>query len=153
MASVFLVSEGSYSDYHIVHAFSTREGAEVFLNGHEGNEQHDYAIEEMILDEPVTDRLMALYPATIEVGTGYVKQYKQPHFKVRDPSAGCDISKPEYPFTSLIYSYGYRPMTPSIYVASPISFEHAVKVAVEQRQQFLREHNIQAEASSQPAQS
>lgn len=47
MRKIFLVTEGEYDDYHIVAAFSTRAGAERYLNGEQRHalfKQHPNAV-------------------------------------------------------------------------------------------------------------
>lgn len=63
MASVFLVSEGSYSDYHIVAAFSTRRKAQQYVRQEKQLRQktsnvylhlNNIGIQEYALDSPPT---------------------------------------------------------------------------------------------------
>lgn len=68
--SVYLVSAGSYSDFEIVAAFSTREKAQAYLddvNGPEGDGPLNKEIEEYALDRP-REELPGCWAVVIDEG-------------------------------------------------------------------------------------
>jgi hypothetical protein len=115
MGNVYLLTEGEYSDYHIHGIFSTwAAAAEVAASA------PDLEIEEYALDELVGHRYGTAWRAVIYKEDGAMLA---PHkfLAIRHPT-GVVVGEYDTHFC----------------VDSPISAEHAVKVAIEKRQGWLR---------------
>jgi hypothetical protein len=142
MATVYVVTSGEYSDYRIEGTFSAREKAEAFLTAAfpgARRDADDANIEEWTLDEKEGVRLAPTHEVRIELASGQVTSYGGRMGRV-GPGDRCRVDGP-WP--------GYRDTT-YLNVASPVSEEHAVKVAVEKRQEWLR-LNPGPPASGSPA--
>ena len=117
MTKVYVVQEGSYSDRHVVGVFSTRALAEKDADAYNGD------ITEYEVDCLVGSEFHACYYADIDFSTGVV-----------ETSPPCGPKERVRPGECAIYTRGKFAL-----VASPVSSEHAAKVAVELRQKWLRE--------------
>lgn len=126
---LWIVTEGCYSDYHIVAIFETEEEAKTFTNGAEAENLSDVSIESWTTGKPEGDSFQRVYRVEINYKTGeFDRDWSTPRWeqKPRDYSE--------------FYCYGdskYR--GPHGYAMSVISQEHANKLAVEGRQAWLAE--------------
>ena len=120
MTSVFLVSAGEYSDYHIYGVFSTRENAQAYIDSpHTRFYGNDPEIEEYELDKNIQD----------------IKD-KRPiwHWKI-DKDGKLDVEQYKYtnPFENfddkgvLLFGYSFADTK-----------QQAEKIAIERRQYHLR---------------
>lgn len=132
---IWRVVHGEYSDYSIDGYFSTEKRAAAYrdewnLRGKLEGEYLDSRRVEgpFVVDERVPDCWGPVFHALIYLETGRVEEAPDDEpFTTRHPKK-CRISPTEE------YS-----LWKTIYVTSPISFQHAVKVAAEERQRWLRE--------------
>ena len=118
--SVFVLSYGCYSDETIFGIFSTKEAAKEVVAKSDGGYEWNDPIE-FTLDEHVGAFCANGYHVVIDLVTGEAWR----RFESREffPSGGTLVSVHEN----------------AAFVCSPESYEHATKVAVEQRQRWLRE--------------
>ena len=62
MNHVYIITEGSYSDYHIIAVYSTKKGAEKFIETYNilsrGTVRSDMTVEEFALDQAIPSRNM-----------------------------------------------------------------------------------------------
>jgi hypothetical protein len=131
MTKVYVVTKGKFSDYRIVAVFSTREGAE---NMRAGPCDPNVEVQEWELDALAKHEWGMNWYADIRLGDGLVRQrYEVEGF--RHPTE-----------TDVNFHSVFANAPPSlIQVRSPISAEHAVKVAVEKRQEWLRTKELAGE--------
>jgi hypothetical protein len=115
MGFVYLLTEGEYSDYHIHGIFSTRAAAAEVAAG-----DPDLEIEPYELDALVEHRYGPVWRAVI---------YKED---------GAALAP--YEFRAIRHPMGVvaNEFDTGFCVDSPISAEHVVKVAIEKRQEWLR---------------
>ncbi len=128
---VFVVTDGAYSGYHIVGIFSSREKANEKCPA-AASEIKYASIEEWELDT-VDDEgfLQAVYGCDIDIDTGRVETYGIPEHE----KACATEFHPKY------WSETYEnPYYKRIQARSVISYEHALKLATEGRQNYLRVH-------------
>lgn len=130
MPSVYLLSEGKYSDYTIVGIFSRREDAEAAIAGQDTSVWDPYEITEYELDTLVGQRYGPIHKVLL-AEDGTIEQMPHVDQALRHPEK-CEMS-------GTIGTNGRRAC---MRVDSPISFEHATKVAAEIHQQRLRERAI-----------
>jgi hypothetical protein len=116
MGHVYLLTEGDYSDYHIYGIFSTRAAAEEIAA-----ESPDLEIEEYELDALVGKSYGPVWRAVIFKQDGRMPYEPSKYRMIRHPT-GVIVGEYDQHFV----------------VDSPISAEHAVKVAIEKRQGWLR---------------
>jgi hypothetical protein len=126
MAKVFVVTEGEYSDYHIVAVFSTRKKAKEFAPAADGG---SVRIETYEIDAPPKRGRKLLFVHTVHIGiyTGILSDYSK--CSAERPQRWSDISEPFKSWSNVEL----------IRVSSAVSKEHAEKLAIEARQKFLRE--------------
>jgi hypothetical protein len=124
---VYILTKGEYSEYKIIGAFSTLElanNAKAILNDYDVNDPGEYELD--LPYQPEKDfELGDTYKVTIFMKSGETFKWADNynlHNVYRHPS-DCVI----------------KIHTNEIWVRSPISAEHAEKVAIEQRQKHLRE--------------
>jgi hypothetical protein len=123
MSKVYVLTEGKFSDNHIIGIFSTREGAEKVRAG---STDTSVKVEEWTLDAVTDLEWGTVWHADIRLGDGLARQrYEEERF--RHPAA-ADVR--------FYHDYANAPFI--IEVRSPVSAEHALKVAVEKRQEWLR---------------
>lgn len=120
---VYLVSHGEYSDYQIDGVFSTSDKADAYI----GPSKEHYAAEWEVDDpEVVSNPQVTMYHVAINMDTG------------DDIDENCTV----------VNNYGQRSDSfisggVSCAVAySPVSFDHAHKLAVEFRQAYLRKKGV-----------
>lgn len=122
---VWVVTAGEYSDYHIEGVFTSRAAAESYVEGHNfrvglENDTCHARVEEYVLDCLSEWQRGPIYPVMIDLGTGRVLPLMEGNqFRHRDR-----VIVEERPG--------------EIMVASTRSVEHATKVAIEKRQEWLR---------------
>lgn len=125
MAKVYVLTTGEYSEYGIEGVFSTRELAE----SARAVGIPDGDVEEYDLDEMVAFEVGPMWTASIDKETGDVQIRKDGAVRFRHPSAAA-------------HGVG----STFLIAESPVSREHAIKVAVEARQEWLRTRGIAAAA-------
>ena len=121
MASVYLVTAGEYSDYHIIGAFSTEELAEKWIERYD----ESAGIEEYEVDElqPTLRPEYAPYHVEILMETADVVKVE----KKEDSYAGTDVETSSW----LIGKHNqFKRLTVECWAKSE---EHAAKIAMEQR--------------------
>jgi hypothetical protein len=125
MATIYVVTAGAYSDYHIAGVFSSKEKAAKFcpLATDDGREAR---IEEYELDKPDESNVpQVVFTAYVNLQTGAIEEQ----------SSYVD-SVPRGDHGNMIYD-GDRPQASGYSTVSP---EHALKLAIEARQKHLRLH-------------
>jgi hypothetical protein len=146
MATIYVVTSGSYSDYGINAMFSTRELAQEYIDkaiaakdadGEEYNVSGVYwagdaQIEEWSLDEQRDAAVTTKWRVGMLLDDGSVPEgpYEQKEFE--------SVSKESVveQYDANVPCYSNRPI---VRVISYKSAEHALKLAAEQRQKWLRE--------------
>ena len=121
MDSVYLVTAGEYSDYHIIGAFSTEELAEKWIERYD----ESAGIEEYEVDElqPTLRPEYAPYHVDILMETADVVKVE----KKEDSYAGTDVETSSW----LIGKHNqFKRLTVECWAKSE---EHAAKIAMEQR--------------------
>lgn len=141
--TVYVLTSGEYSNYMIHGVFSTREAAERVM----GRMGPDMEVEEYILDDLVRHENGPVWTAAVRLGDGDVPTTKdgapwyppdqRPDTQFRHPTRAD-------PVRYVHHWDGGR----SVVVSSPISYEHALKVATEKRQEWLRERAAGLEGTS-----
>lgn len=139
MTSVFVVTDGQYSDYHIVAIFATKEEAEAFTNGAVGSKsrsgyESDVDIVEWLLGPPKddSDEYRPTWQVWVDLETGDLSKEQ---FTL---AGNCEHQRhPErWSDSGLHIIPGHYRLA---WGASTVSEEHALKVAAEARQAYLRE--------------
>lgn len=115
---VFVLCEGEYSGRFIRGVFSTMEAAEAAAAGNGSGTD----IEEHTLDEFGGWSYRAESQAIVDLKSGEIRANDWTYPSFRSPTRECVVEVSKY-FVS---------------VFSPVSKEHAIKVAVEKRQEWLR---------------
>lgn len=124
MATVYIVTDGQHSDYHIVAVFSSKAKAEKYIADNRVGD-----IEEYILNEPyVAPTWVQEYRTTLDLSDGRVMNNAT--FELDKKEAGWRGSWSVHPNT-LQGNY--------VLGVSHVSQEHAHKLAVEGRQAYLRD--------------
>jgi hypothetical protein len=116
---IFIVTSGEYSDYHIEGVFSTKKLAEEFAAKGSGN------VEEYDLDARTKDQVREVFCVEIDLHTGEINREDSVERLCGDRYTEVNI-------------YGY-PSRSRIIAGSVVSRDHAIKIAVEGRQKWLRE--------------
>ena len=123
---VYVLTSGLYEEYRIEGVFSTRENCEAARAKFEGAELHDP--QEYECDELMKPEYKMVYGAKIDLETGEISSGWKSGPRLTDPEV-CTVQV-----------HGVRSWLPNaIYVDSPVSASHAEKVAVQQREQWLRD--------------
>lgn len=149
MATAYLVTSGSYSDYGIRGAFSTREKAEAFVaefNKREGRGD-EAAVEEWLLDECEGEREIPYYQATMDLASGDVLETLTLGTLGRE-NAPCRVR------ASRAFGPHWKRQEnffPVVIVNSPESTEHAIRVAGDARQRWLAAGSVDAEPPTTPS--
>lgn len=124
MATVYIVTHGEYSDYGIDAVFSDREKADRFAAELEkAVDGQRVQVAEWTVDEKAEAFARPIYLCYID----------------RDGNA--EIGAPRYMFVSERYTKMLACDSGRCYGESAVSAEHAMKLAVEARQKWLREHS------------
>lgn len=121
---VYVAFQGEYSDRGCLGVFSTREAAEAIGVG----APDAFDVQEFELDELVGASYGPTWTASIDLRTGEVTQPSRAYPRLRLPGGRCEFEPEDYLDTDLYF----------LWVHSPISQEHAVKVAIEKRQEWFR---------------
>jgi len=122
MTTVYVVTEGCYSDYGISGVFSTKEKAKYYIKNNpldHFDEYHD--IEEWILDELQHDTTKTVWYCELDTLSGAITQEWNYTHSCRGPVTRTNNSDVR------------------VWASSSISKEHCHKLAVEKRQAVLRE--------------
>lgn len=126
---ISVLTTGCYSNYSIVGVFSTMEKALDYKykrRNVDDSDPEEYELDpELKVDKDF--EIGKIYSVYIMTESGIVSQCSPEYIGYRHPKK-CNIIT-EYADGE----YG------SIYVESPVSFEHATKVTIEERQRYLRE--------------
>lgn len=136
---VYAVSSGSYSDYRVNGIFSTREKAEKFLGTCRASEacwNKDFNdIIEYTLDADLAQQDYVRYSVGIMCDTGEVKEgpRSKDYFGIPESKAYISYKVPLYQGRDIARSESHK------------SAAHAMKVAVEARQKWLREREARHE--------
>ena len=127
--TVYVLTSGEYSDYSITAVFSSKQLAEQYIA--KTNEKYrDWNIEEWVLDEEVLAQNIQVWHVGIALDTGEVLEQTEFIRLLSRPFRGrVAQTNIKVPF------YGGRLMTR---VESGVSGEHALKLAYEARQKYLR---------------
>ena len=132
-ATVYVVTSGSYSDYGIRAIFSTQELAQAYIDKANAAETYwasDTTIEEWPLDGEAEAKLFTRWKVGMLLDDGSVKE---------GPCESQEFGHPE----SKIEQYGNTSPCyanrPIVRVVSVKSAQHALKMAAEARQKWLRE--------------
>lgn len=133
MAQVFVVTTGAYSDYGISSIFSTREKAQSWIDKHHSGE---YRIEEYELDECASHVVLTRHEVDIDLESGDIICTRS------HPWVGPNVRSEK----STIVDFrgtGRSSSWPSFgrllgKVTSYVSADHALKLAAECRQEWLR---------------
>lgn len=144
--TVYLVTEGDYSDYHICGVFSTKELAEAYFAN--TARAKDFHIEEQTLDAPALV-LKQIYSEilVLEDGSRWVGSTPDhtgaEHFAYRgeEVSEGYRGSV-AYLQWGLLGTGRYDPKPSHVAAKSAVSQEHATKLAAEARQAYLRNRDM-----------
>ena len=123
--SVFLVTTGCYSDRLVAAVFSTRENAELWVREFTSCELDGSAdIEEMVLDERQDGRAMDIYRVLLRADGSLSERSVDRGVTTAEESTGA----------------GRNDWDGRFYGESTRSAEHALKLAAEFRQAWLREN-------------
>ena len=144
---VYVVTSGEYSDYGIQAVFLDKAEAESYHADLQKSSPHDSPrIEEWAVGRPGPEVLKPSWGVRIDVATGRVETNDQSYSMVppeRDADE-CQVSRwaaipaPWLP-TLAVPAFNVRaPEVHTLYRESYVSQEHAVKLAVESRQRWLR---------------
>lgn len=128
---VFIVTTGEYSDYHICEVFTTREAAESFLPKAGGIEPE---IEEYEADAVDTFEERDSWNASVDMEDGKI---------TRACKAGKDLVRSSDRGASEVYNDDWIGRPVYAMSTSYVSKEHAIKLAVEARQKWLREKGVE----------
>jgi hypothetical protein len=123
---VYVLTDGAYSDYYIAAVFSSLEALESAVKAR-GDSLSDYNDPEVFeVDEWGGFQDLPAHEVTISIPTGEI--------------LGVYTSAPYWRHPDRCESriYESAPHGRCIVVVSPVSVEHAIKVAVEKRQEYLR---------------
>ena len=137
MATIYVLTSGEYSDYGIVGVFSDLEKAEACarkLGGPgPGYPMRECRVEEYTPDELVAHEIGPVWYAGIWADDGSVVS----RFKA-DQETGTEFRHPSRAEVQCV-SAPIDGNREQIRVISPIGYDHALKIAIEERQRLLRE--------------
>lgn len=157
MKEVYIVTNGTYSDYHIESVFSDREKAEKYLEELKKISNDNPQIEEWPVDYDLEKIARKYWRAEINPVTGNLKEGSSYASWVEDKDkefSWCWAAPSERAYTkmadenisltvSLIEGGEDSVCIPNrLLVNSFVSQDHANKVAIEKRQEFLRKVDI-----------
>ncbi len=136
---VFIVHFGAYSDRYTAGVFSTQELAQQYIAKH--GDQGDGDIDEFEIDEYATHVRGTCYMALIDLEGGNILEQKSwpyihdPHVRSAPPEINDFRSQQKSLGAFSVPSFGYL----SAEVNSYVSADHALKLAAECRQSYLRQ--------------
>jgi len=133
MNIVYIVTNGTYSDYGIVRIFSDLNKAEAYLESQKKISDDNARIEEWPVDDDTTEIAKRLWRTDINLITGRIENYETERYGWATPEQRVG---PSTNMSHIPYVTGFVPTT--VYFESFVSQEHANKLAVEGRQEFLR---------------
>jgi len=132
--TAYVVTSGEYSDYGICAIFSTREKAERYAK----ERGTDNPIEEYLIDEDDELISRAIFEVVMELTSGNVIDKGQSNRLANPNERNLE--------TRLVdlrdFNYGATGGKITVQSASFVSPDHAVKLAAEFRQNYLREHSL-----------
>ena len=119
--TVYIVTEGTYSDYHIEGAFSSRKRAEEYIKIHLSDKyREEVSIDEYELDEELEKSYRTIYRVRVIYHDGRVDREWEDQGYFKD-------------------NYSNKKLLGAVALGeSVISKEHALKLAIEARQEWLR---------------
>lgn len=124
--TAYVVTQGEYSDYSIIGVFLTREEAEAFTGGYDRDDPCGwYGIEEYPIGGPEGVRIRTVYWCRINLKDGQIPRTGESVQLFDSSERATTIRGPNYDW--------------EIIVESAVSKDHAIKVAIEARQKWLRE--------------
>ena len=124
-ATVYVLTEGCYSDHHVVAVFSTREAVEAFMERAKvANEWNDYAFDEYTLDDYATMTVSRYWECIIRLEDGVICDELAHHGRTEHRIGERGTVEVD---------------SDKAWAKSYVSAEHARKLAVEARQKWLRE--------------
>ena len=127
--TVYIVTAGEYSDYGISSVFSTKELAETYAN--EFNKIHPYesptSVEEWEVDQDVEIRCVKTWVCRLDLKTGDCYTEHE----------GVGLARPGR--KGYVVRYGLQGKDADVAATSYESAAHARKLAIEDRQAYLRE--------------
>jgi hypothetical protein len=126
---IFIVTSGEYSDYHIEGVFSTKKLAEEFV----ATLSRDARVEEYALDEKVGWAYATVHQVYIDLETGDIASTTHQYPMLCAPR----FAKFEVPTYRV--NWGDNTFRTCGIGKSVVSRDHAIKIAVEGRQKWLRE--------------
>jgi hypothetical protein len=137
---IYIVTSGAYSSYGINSVFSTREKAETYIKNMPHKDDTE-RIEEFTVDEEDCAMVHVIYSATIRLKDGVItRKGSVEHYgskaELEQPRSW---SVPHHPVPEHLQNI----VESFVEVSSLVSQEHAVKLAVEHRQRWLREKSAQ----------
>lgn len=127
---IYIITVGEYSDYHIDACFLDKEKAERYLEQAKLVNCYDGArLEVYILNEGQEKVVRKYWSSKIDVLTGKITENEETFYEWADQS-----ERGEYTNFEKLGTY----IPTELYSNSYISSEHANKLAIEARQNFLR---------------
>lgn len=136
--TVYVVTSGSYSDYGIRGMFSSREDAQVYIDESVKARDYpdDYNIEEWVLDQEQGKQSTTVYVTWIRADTGEITNREEQKRLVRPGERSLPCGALETFKQRMAEGSQWKPH--NLAVQSTVSQEHADKLAVEARQEYLR---------------
>jgi len=144
MKSVWVVTQGQYSDYRIVAVFETEAEAKQFTNGFEGADGEHINLDEWSLGPPKEGEFFQVtYGAHIAMSDGHLLAYRNLHGMIIEIEECIqmhprDWSEGKAGVTFWCHENGKHVSIDAAGGRSVVSSDHALKVAVEARQAELR---------------
>lgn len=140
---VYIVSRGEYSDYQIIAVFLSEGDAKAFVGDAQAADQ-SIDIEEWDVGIPPGGPMQETFRFAVDIETGnQLTTVSQTGFSPDRPQYEQHPKHWSEASVSHYYPLGAKPGDPCrdmIVGASVVSREHALKVATEGRQAWLREH-------------
>jgi len=134
---IYLVTNGIYSDYHIVAAFSTRELAEAFKTEQKKVEDDGVKILEMELDTEAAAVARPYWEVQIDFQTGMIQDANSGFCFGSETDKTCVPPHVQEFMKEAAVPKEFDVYVPTIRVQSFESQDHARKAAGELRQTFL----------------
>lgn len=133
MAKVYLLTTGTYSDFKVLGAFSSQEKLNEAVDPRT-KEAHNppYNVHVFELDSLPSQSFGPVYRVSIHLPSGEFRDGDDVYYCYRAPNGPSGVSWLA-PWEHMPKEY-----SETVNVRSPISLEHAQKVAIEKRQEWLR---------------